>query len=479
SFTIYDNNFNDITAITAGTGTAVPWNTLAPGDYYLTAENTVTNCLSENYRATVNDLAENPTISVSLNNPDYGCIPGAATGELEAFATAGSQNIAEYEFIWHQGDILGLDVSNAPPNQFVASNLYANSSTQLYTIEVIDINGTNLGCISTKEYTLLHQPTTVSILSTDITNTNQTICGPNASIVLNRIFEDDGGGPIPTVPDYTGVYDAQLLDQNLNIIDPVTNTYAVFNPVNGEFGLNDIPSATYYVQASNVVTGCAFGPATQVIINDVSTNPIINILQEMPDYACVGGTHTGILAPTLFGGSDNDPAFANFTINWYLQGTLISPATDNGGGLFADKAIDLAPGNYTIEVTDNSNLDEFCITSRDFTVTAARHDIDITASSLDQTICIPDGSAQIETITEDGNVIAVPNAGWFVSLLDDNKNDITPGGVSGYAVDPFINLPAGNYYIQAQDDFSKCYSTPFQVTVNDVSTNPIINMVQE
>ncbi|MCK5468206.1 MAG: gliding motility-associated C-terminal domain-containing protein, partial [Cyclobacteriaceae bacterium] len=229
----------------------------------------------------------------------------------------------------------------------------------------------------------------------------------------------------------------------------------------------------YYIQAQDDFSKCYSTPF-QVTINDVSKDPIINIVQESPDYACVGGTHTGILAPTLFGGSDNDPAFANFTINWYLQGTLIPPATDNGGGTFADKAIDLAPGDYTIEVTDNSNLDEFCITSRDFTVTAARHDIDITASSLDQTRCIPDGSAQIETIAEDGVGIALPDPGWFVSLLDENKNDITPGGVTGYTVDPFINLSAGNYYIQAQDDFSKCYSTPFQVTINDISENPVI-----
>ncbi|MCK5469219.1 MAG: hypothetical protein KAI99_11935, partial [Cyclobacteriaceae bacterium] len=343
----------------------------------------------------------------------------------------------------------------------------------------VDIIGVNLGCISTKEYTLLHQPTTVSILSTDITNTNQTICGPNASIVLNRIFEDDGSGPIPTGPDYTGIYNAQLLDQNLDIIDPLTNTYAAFNPLIGEFGSNNIPAATYYVQASNVVTGCAFGPSTQVIIKDVSKNPIISATLDNPDYSCIGGTATGELTPIVFGGTDNDDANLNparFSVTW-IKNDGTNPITDDGGGTWLPRAINLDPVTYTMEVTDNFGNDQFCVSTRDYIVTAARHDIDITASGTDQTFCIPNGTIQIDNIDVDGVNVIGPHLAWTAILLDDSNNPVSPAPTeSGFASnsDPLSNLYAGAYFVQAQDNLTKCYSDPYQVVINDISENPVI-----
>ncbi|MCK5103773.1 MAG: hypothetical protein KAR17_13205, partial [Cyclobacteriaceae bacterium] len=470
NFTLFDNNFN----IVSTNNTAAAFSALAPGDYYLRAQNILTECYTGTQSITIDDLSQDPIITIALNNPDYACDPLLANGELEATAS-GSQNLLEYDFTWHQGNVGDPIVSNLP----LASNLTANTSTQLYTIEVVDIIGVNLGCISTKEYTLLHQPTTVSILSTDITNTDQTICGPNASIVLNRIFEDDGSGPIPTGPDYTGIYNAQLLDQNLDIINPLTNTYAAFNPLIGEFGSNNIPAATYYVQASNVVTGCAFGPATQVIIKDVSKNPIISATLDNPDYSCIGGTATGELTPIVFGGTDNDDANLNparFSVTW-IKNDGTNPITDDGGGTWLPRAINLDPVTYTMEVTDNFGNDQFCVSTRDYIVTAARHDIDITASGTDQTFCIPNGTIQIDNIDVDGVNVIGPHLAWTAILLDDSNNPVSPAPTeSGFASnsDPLSNLYAGAYFVQAQDNLTKCYSDPYQVVIYDISENPVI-----
>lgn len=454
----------------SGDGVTIPWGEIGPGNYYLQAQNNITQCYTETLQVSVDDLSQNPVITIALNNPDYACDPLLANGELEATAS-GSQDPTKYDFTWYEGVLGGTVVSDAI-NPFIASGLSANNSSQLYIIEVVDTSGINKGCSAIREYTLLHQPTSVYILTPQITARPQTNCGPNGSIEIISISEEDSYTSITssTPFPYTGIYNAQLLDQDLNTIDPIVNPYALFDPANGAFGTNNIPTDTYYVQASNVATGCAFGPLTQVIIKDESKNPIISAILGNPDYACIGGAPTGQLIPTVIGGSDGDILQTNFAITWVVK----SSGSAAPGGT---TATDLWPDVYTLQVVDATGLDLGCISTRDYTVTSARHDIDITASSLNQTICIPDGSVQLESISEDGNPIALPNPGWNVLLLDENKTDITPGSLeTGFPGDPFTNISKGLYFIQAQDDATKCYSNPYQVIVNDLSENPAISI---
>lgn len=468
NFNIFDTNLAAISPST-GDGVVIPWGELAPGNYYLQAQNDVTKCMTEILQVTVDELAQNPVINIVANSSDYGCNFGAANGELEAFATAGSQNIAEYDFAWYQGLVGGLVVSD-PIDPYMALNLTANNSSQLYTIEIEDIAGANLGCVASRQYTLLHQQTTVSLLSTQMTIDPQTNCGPNGSVSINQINEDDGSIVNTMIPDYSGIYQAQLLDANLNVIDPIASTYAAFSPVNGTFGANDVPAGTYYAQAANISNGCAYGPLVQVIVLDESIDPVISAILDSHDYACPGGAPTGQLTATAIGGFDGDAIQANFDISWRLKS---SGAAMSAGAVASNLASDM----YTLQVIDINGRDVGCSTSRDYAVTAARHLIDITASAQDQTICIPDGSAQIETITVDGGNIALPNAGWNVIFLDENRNDITPGLPStGFSTNPFIDIAAGSYFVRTQDDATKCYSNPYQVIIEDISENPVISI---
>jgi hypothetical protein len=146
NFTVFDDGLPAIVP-SIGDGIVVPWGEIAPGDYYLQAQNDITKCFTEIKQVSVVDVSQSPVISISLNNLDYGCTLGAATGELEAFSTAGNQNIADYNFTWHQGDVSSPVVSNLP----LASNITAYSSTQLYTIEIEDIIGANLGCVASED----------------------------------------------------------------------------------------------------------------------------------------------------------------------------------------------------------------------------------------------------------------------------------------------------------------------------------------
>ena len=366
-------------------------------------------------------------------------------------------------------------------NNPVASNLSANTSTQLYTIEVVDINGANEGCVSTRAYTLLHQPTTVYLLSPQLSIAPQTICGPNGEITIDEIFEDDPNiGTSSTSAPYTGVYNAQLLESDLTPSDP---TFSTFNPATGSFedgsgNTQVIPAGTYYVRAQDITTGCAYGPLTQVIIQDVSKNPIVSATLDSPDYACIGGTNTGMITPTVLGGTDND-TYPNFTINWYHQGTLSSPMTDNGGGTYEDRAINLAAGVYTIEVIDNAGADQNCVTTRDYVVTAARHNIDIIASGTDQTICIADGSIQIDDVQVNAVSEVDPHLNWTALLYDNTNNPVAPAPAgTGFNSnsDPFTGIAAGTYLLRAQDNLTQCFSDPYQVVLDDLSEDPVIDI---
>lgn len=460
-----------------GDGTTTAWEEIKHGNYYLQVQHDITKCFSEPLQVTIDDLSNNPEITIALNSPDHACDPALSDGELVAMAS-GSQDISLYDFSWHHGSVTGPVVSSVP----LASNLSANSSTQLYTIEVIDIDGLNEGCKSLKEYNLLHRPTTVYLSRPQISVNPQTICGPNGSVEINSIFEyTPGTGTISTSAPYSGLYNAQILEQDL-AVSP--SSYGTFNQGTGFFedgsgNTNVIPQGTYYVRAQNLTTGCSYGPFTQVNISDESKKPLVYAVLDNPDFACFGGANTGILTPTVLGGTDND-TYPNFTINWYYQGTFSSPTTENGGGAYEDRAIDLAAGIYTIEVTDNFGADQNCVTKRDYRVPVARHDIDILLSGTDQRICFPDGTIQIDEIHEDALNVVNPHLSWSAILLDDSRSSIFPVPTeSGFAsiIDPFSNLLADTYYVQAQNSSTKCYSDPYQIVLNDVSVDPVIDIV--
>jgi len=470
-YTILDSNLNPPAPAFAGDGTTTPWNGIGPGIYYLQARNNLTNCYTDYYQTEIDDLSQDPEIYIAINSLDYACDPLLADGELEAFTTGNSQNTSEYNFTWYENSIAAANVVSDVP---LASGLFANNSSQLYIIQIEDTSGVNKGCISSRPITLTHQPTTVYILSPSIIADPQTNCVPvNGSIEIRQIEESDGTTVNSYTPDFTGNYFARLLDDNLN---PIADPYANFDPVTGFFGSYNIPANKYYVQASNVATGCSYGPVTQIVVKDITKNPIISALLDNPDYACFAPDpgnlgHTGQLTPSMIGGSDGDDVTTNFVVTWTSSLTAGAPP----GGVVATN---LWPDTYTLTVEDVNGLDQGCISTREYLVPTARHNIEVFASGGDQTICNPDGQIQIDRIEVNGTVEAAPeNVNWTGFLLDASKNDLN-APESGFIsiADPYHNIAAGSYYVQVQDNSTLCYSNADLVVIHDASTDPVIDM---
>jgi large repetitive protein len=129
SWTIFDKDYNDITALNSGSGLMTsPWNTLAPGNYYLTGEHISTSCPTDNLRVTIQDLSTKPDINITILSQDFACDPSVSSGELRA-DIGGIMDEAEYTYIWYQGTTAGTPVSNPSPASYIASSLSANGSS--------------------------------------------------------------------------------------------------------------------------------------------------------------------------------------------------------------------------------------------------------------------------------------------------------------------------------------------------------------
>ena len=483
NFTIYNNALTNITGSTMGLGTSVDsWNGLNIGTYYVSARNATTLCVTPPFQAEVIDISEDPVIAVVMTNPDYGCDPATLANGVLTASVPGNPS-ADYTFEWTDG--LGLSIFSD-----VANNLTANESQKTYNVTVTDNVGVNRGCVSTRNITLLHQPTTITI--TSVLADPQTICGPNGEIQVVSISEYDPftamintiTQPVP----FTGIYNAALYESN-DINNPSSASYSSFNDVTGNFGFDDIvngtfetevlPAGTYYIRAQNLATGCDFGPPTQVIIRDNSRNPVISALLDSPDFACFASDpgnpgHTGQLTAVAFGGSDGDDVTTNFNFTW----TQTSSGTPVPTGGFSYTATDLWPDTYTLTVIDTDDLDYGCISTREYIVASARRNIQLFASGGDQTICNPDGQVQIDSILVDGVKVPSPeNTGWTSFLMDASRADLNAPETGFISInDPFENISAATYLVQAQDNSSLCYSNFAPVVIYDASTDPVISV---
>jgi uncharacterized protein (DUF2141 family) len=451
---------------------ATAWSGLAPGTYYVTAKKSTTQCITKPMKADVADDASNPVLNVVMNNANYNCNGPTPTGQLSATA---SSNVggASFGWTWTGINVPGSTVDN--PTTSVASALV----DKVYNVRVTDTDGDgrNDGCATARNATVTKGSSAAYILTPQLSKIDQTICGPNGSIRVDRIDEDRNGALFAQeTPAYIS-YGASLFTSTLNPIDDVANAYAAFNPATGFFGAADIPAGTYYVRAENAVTGCSFGPPTQVIIKDVSKRPIINLFDTIPDYACLGGTPTGEIKARALGGTDANAIQANFSFDWEYAN---NPGVNTPTGAGAHHATTLAAGQYIITVEDINGADQFCTTQ--LTYNAAKKTIPFkinTVAGTDQTVCFPNASGHVVEIDSAGTAIASGvayfSSRYEVMLSDAQLNAISPAPAgTGIVPDPFSAMSAGVYNFKVRDRLTNCFTGPKQLQIQNTSTKPVV-----
>ncbi|MGF1637805.1 MAG: gliding motility-associated C-terminal domain-containing protein, partial [Cyclobacteriaceae bacterium] len=453
NFSLLDEDLNPVA--NTGNGTVgTPYNTLNIGTYNLQATHDPTGCDTYPAMVVIDDMSEIPALTLDQTSANFVCDPNeAGTGafELNITNSAGPIPPAGYSITWVRGDETSAD-NIGFANSLTATALQAPEEGQMFSVLVTDTDGVNNGCENTISGILRFEETIVDILAANVDKQDQTICGPNGEIMVNSVRWERESTITDITPDFSATdIEVVLMDNEMNdlaiIPDLATHTYA------------GLPAGIYYLKARDASIHCDYGAPVQVILIDVSNQPSIAITLDNPDFACVGGTPTGALSAIFEGGSDNDGIQANFTYEWFdvddVTNTPIAPTA-------------LMAGNtYRVEVMDISGVDEFCVNEREFTVTNELLEILVTdVDPTDQTFCLPNGAISITEVSLDGTTYAIPDAGFAVNLVDDEENDLGAGPL-------FTDLGEGVYFASAIHVLTNCPSQPFQVRLDDLSTDPI------
>jgi uncharacterized protein (DUF2141 family) len=461
-------------------------NVLTPGQYYVTAINTVSNCdVTANF--TIDDQTIN-TVDVSLTSftiPTQCLKPVNVTGSLE---TSASGTGASYSYNWFEGNNtsgnpLGTTVgTTSGPNNENADNLIKG----FYTVRVTN-NSNQCSVIKTFELPVDIRPVTISASATPLT-----VCyvtpkdGGVFALVTSGNPNDYNynwyfGNTVKVTPDSVqkgmtnlapGNYIIKAIDQldaacsvsdtvtvrdqrmfpvvsaevlsPLTICDPSKPDGVASANVKGNFidydffWYNSVPPSgnafytgaqlgglaaqTYSVIGKSIFTGCS--DTTQVTIN------IKQVPLPMPEIeilsqviSCI--TNNGALTASVDGNT------SNYIFDWYI-GSVEKTSADFTGELYDS----LAVGIYSVTATSRITGCKSPLASEEIIAKPVYPDFDF---KIQPTTC---------TVAVD-NVSPTPSGGLSIFMLNDEQIDKIEWNVNGTIIEgPIItNIDAGTYSV--------------------------------
>lgn len=421
-------------------------NVLAPGDYYVVAKNTTSNC-----DVTADFVIQNKTINtvaVALESfrKEIRCV-GTETGYLNVVATGNSTTGYSYE--WFNGDIVD-PATKRPETTDEISNLY---SVNNFTVKAIN-NDTHCWAVDT--YTIPQQvnPIQINASSTPLTNCDNVELGTtgNASMVAAVIFAgyaDDGTPNNIVQTDYDFVW----------TIDGVQTytTRQVLNLGKADFEGKEIKvTATYTGDTGpNAATLCTT-PAIIVPIADERIYPSVIAQAVNPATNCDLTNPNGSASASV-----EDDVF-NYYFDWF-EGMPTPPVTPPG--FFRGPAADglkayLDPDFivYTALATDIitgcANTDTVQIKFRPVQIPAPEIEI------LSQvTSCVDDNGAL--TAAVNGNTVD-----YIFDWYDGTQAKATPDFIG----EIYDSLKVGTYSVMATSRITGCKSP---LVSEDLIFNPV------
>lgn len=403
----------------------------------------------------------NPAATISVNeNSDFTCNT-SGTGQLTTLPKGGGDGDTDpthFTYQWYAG-------SNTTGMAIATTQTASNLINGKYTVKITDISGPGNGCSYTKTFTLKKVYKNIKISNLAVSHQDQ--CLDNGQLTITEITED---GTSVAINDYT----YRLLDKDRN---PVTFP----GTGNGIDKFTDLPKGSYYVVATNKLTGCTTEKDFEIL--DISKTPEVSIKQESPDFSCGTQYTTGVIKA-----SAKDPVsgdIVNFDYQWFtgylntnpadaLDASLIDP-TDHS------RAINLAAGYYTVLVTDTTGTGKNCATTWTIEVVKEDRIITLVLNSKPQDQCDPPtGKVWVaQSYEEDdlnGKVNTNPEDYTYI-LFDENMQEITSPTGSGKPSSHFEGLAEGKYFVQAINILSdSCMSVSFGIEITRNSTSPIVSI---
>ena len=417
---------------------------LGQNEYNITARNTTTGCSASSVRVNIEDMNFTPGIQLVSITDNLNCVGGTdITGSISITADGFNETNPNYQFQWHMGSGTGSPIAGQTNASLV------NRVAGTYTVSV---DNSMTGCSSTQEFTISDLDDDPVI--TTVAVTDQTICSANGAFTLLEVMQ-------------TGV----LLDEAA--MDAEGYTLEVFRasddapqgiPVTtSPYEISNLGIDSYYAIVTNNASNC---PSNRVDfeVADAIVFPVIELTVTNDDPCSLG--NGGIVA-TADGMDDTDP---NYVFNWYFYdiGTMTRGALiANASSISAQEG-----GFFQLEVTFTPSGCMVAAVAEIFENDPINPEIDALVVT-GATNCAPaDGSIAVTSLNQD-----TPQDYRF----DLYENDPTAGGAIINTIIPgtdpvlFESLNAGDYWIIVTSAIRGCVSaTPLQVTVEDLSTPPVI-----
>ena len=274
--------------------------------------------------------------------------------------------------------------------------------------------------------------------------------------------------------------------------------YSAYTPSDIELNhSDDLEPGDYRITIVSTTTACDI--SYDFTIEDETEDPVINLLGLTDNTICVGGPlgleANGQIVIEIQDelGAVQDPV--NYDITWYLAGIGAGndiPANQIPGANFTTTAVDvtvddLPGGTYWVEVTKNNGDNEQCMATASFELDDDPAEVSIQQvlntdyTRSHQTDCSPDenGVITLLNVYEDGIADPVSNGNYLFNWYDDDMTTpITVGTPGGTYDETVSDLPAGTYYVEAENQSTDCVSEKVPFTINDNRVIPNLQLAQ-
>lgn len=435
---------------------------LPPGEYTVRAVHNTKNCEAAPITATVLDNSAITTITYTNNVTTYPSDCSSDDGAMEVTINAPG-NSSGFLVEW----FVGIEPFASTP--FFTETVSSSSTASNIASGIYSVRATNLdnGCPTVADFFLpfVNAQVLDFVAKSPVLDCNPTNTG---SIEFSVTKSPDPPGAFSEA-DYR--FEIHLGPENpANLVDSFNGTDGIIN-----YTFNSLEPGFYTIVAisNNPITaGCkAYLPLIE--IEHITTIPAIVATSIDANTNCVGATSSGRIELAIDGGA---PA-TDYSFAWFQGATTASPvlppANITGSGAIAQN---LAPGQYTVQVTKTSGTSLGCFSVATFTIfnnppvmSLASTDIQIDPF----TRCDMNTSmATILSVSENG--VAMPVGNYTFEWFDASM--VSLQGPS--AANTFAPPTPGNYFVRATNIVSLCATSELAFEIIDMTLgNPMVDLI--
>ncbi len=435
---------------------------LPPGEYTVRAVHNTKNCEAAPITATVLDNSAVTTITYTNNVTTYPSDCSSNDGAMEVTINAPG-NSAGFLVEWFVGiepftttPIFTETVSSSSTASNIASGVYSVRATNLDNgcPTVADfflpfVNAQVLDFVA-KSPVLDCSPTNTGSIEFSVTKSPDP---PGAFSEADYRFEIHRGPEAPA-----------------NLVDSFSGADGTIN-----YTFNNLEPGFYTIVAisNNPITQDCKAYLPLIEIEHITTIPAIVATSIDANTNCVGATSSGRIELEIDGGA---PA-TDYSFAWFQGATITSPvlppANITGSGAIAQN---LAPGQYTVEVTKTSGTSLQCSSVATFTIFNNPPVMSLASSDIqieDFTRCdMNTSSATILSVSENG--VAMPIANYTFEWFDAAM--VSLQGPS--AANTFAPPTPGNYFVRATNIVSLCATSELAFEIIDMTLgNPMVDLI--